>query len=88
MSLIPKDEITQLKRASEVKSVAESAKDDFQLAAVAAAINNAANTGETSTIFEQKLTESVRSTLESRGYEIQYFGVADPTRMVKIDWSK
>lgn len=72
MSLVPRDEMTTLRSASESASTAKTAEDDVQLLAVAHAINQAANTGLYQVVFQTKLRENVKAELESKGYTIKY----------------
>lgn len=86
MSLIPRDAITELKAASEVKSVATNALDDVELATIAARINEAANTGEFSVTYGQIIRPSTLSALKAKGYVVDYIGRADAVRLNKISW--
>nr|DAK99499.1 MAG TPA: hypothetical protein [Caudoviricetes sp.] len=70
MSLIPREELTTLKSASEVRSVAESAYEIHEEMSIAHDINTAANSGEKSVAVVRKLSESIISKLKSNGYTI------------------
>ena len=85
--MFPKDEMTVLHTAEECKTVAEEAAEVHQLAEVAYSINTAANTGETTTRYLQKLLPAIKSQLESKGYTLRQSGGADPDSSVDISWS-
>jgi hypothetical protein len=70
MSLIPREELTKLKSASEVRSVAESAYEIHEEMSVAHDINTAANSGEKSVTVVRNLSESILSKLKANGYTI------------------
>lgn len=70
MSLIPREELTTLKSASEVRSVAESAYEIHEEMSIAHDINTAANSGEKSVAVVRKLSESIISKLKANGYKI------------------
>ena len=70
MSLIPREELTTLKSASEVRSVAESAYEIHEEMSIAHDINTAANSGEKSVAVVRKLSESIISKLKANGYTI------------------
>ena len=72
MSLIPKDQMTELFSASQVAETASTAEEDIQLKSVAFAINQAANTGLYRIIYQEKLKDSVKEALEAKGYTIKY----------------
>ena len=87
MSLIPQDELIVLKSASAVKTVAESAALDQERMSVAHAINSAANTGETRTVINRRLSDSMISELETNGYKLKYnVAKANTTDEVCISW--
>lgn len=71
MSLIPREELTTLKSASEVRSVAESAYEIHEEMSIAHDINTAANSGEKSVTVVRKLSESILSKLKASGYTIK-----------------
>ena len=85
--MFPRDEMTTLHTADECKGVASEAAEDQQLAEVAYLINNAANTGETTARYLQKLLPEVKAELESKGYSLRNSGGADPDSSVDISWS-
>ena len=68
--LIPTDELSTLKSASEVKKVADEAIDIHEEQSVARLINLAANTGEHSAIWEHPLSEHLEKVLKGQGYKI------------------
>lgn len=70
MSLIPREELTTLKSASEVRSVAESEYEIHEEMSVAHDINTSANSGEKSVTVVRKLSESILSKLKANGYTI------------------
>lgn len=70
MSLIPREELTTLKSASDVRLVADSAYEIHEEMSVAHDINTAANSGEKSVTVVRKLSESIISKLKADGYEI------------------
>lgn len=70
MSLIPREELTTLKSASEVRSVAESAYEIHEEMSISHDINTAANSGEKSVAVVRKLSESIISKLKANGYTI------------------
>lgn len=70
MSLIPREELTTLKSASEVRSVAESAYEIHEEMSIAHDINTAANSGEKSVAVVRKLSERIISKLKANGYTI------------------
>lgn len=72
MGLVPKDQMTILRSASESKSTAQSAEKDIQMQAIAYAINNAANTGLYEVIFQEKLIDGVKAELEGKGYVVRF----------------
>lgn len=87
MSLIPQDELTTLKSATDVKSVASTAALDQETSTVAYYINSAANTGNTQVLINHKLSAELAETLESKGYTLSYNEhIADPSAEVTISW--
>lgn len=72
MSLVPKDQMTELFSASTSANTAANAEDDIQLKSVAYAINEAANTGLYRVVYQTKLRPNVKAQLESQGYKIKY----------------
>lgn len=87
MSLIPQEDLKTLQSASAVKAVAETAKYEQDIQAVAFAINSAANTGETSVTITMKLSKEVRDELEQDGYTLTNFKYnANPEDQTIISW--
>lgn len=85
MALIPIEEISELKPASDVKDVADTALDLIEEGQVARAINLAANTGEHSVVWEHPLSDTLRKKLNEKGYTIKVLShIADPTKMYEI----
>lgn len=72
MALIPMDELQQLKAASAVKTVANTAEADQQEQAIAYLINTAANCGQYDVAYNGKIIDSVKTKLTSKGYVITY----------------
>lgn len=70
MSLIPIDELNQLKSATVVKAVADSALQDLEQMSVAATINTAANTGSHVALWEHPLSDTTIQALKAQGYSI------------------
>lgn len=70
MSLIPREELTTLKSASDVRNVADSAYEIHEEMSVAHDINTAANSGEKSITIVRKLSENLESKLKAKGYTI------------------
>lgn len=76
-----------LHTASDVKAVADTAEYDSTIIALAKNINNAANTGSKRISWPNKLSDKVKSTLESNGYKvIQDNTAADPKMYYLISW--
>ena len=70
MSRIPQDEMTTLKAASAVKSVAASAVTELEEMSVAHLINEAANCGEYSVVCPRPISSTLRTKLEGQGYTL------------------
>lgn len=71
MSLIPREELTTLKSASDVRLVADSAYEIHEEMSVAHDINTAANSGDKSVAIVRKLSENLRAKLEAHGYTVE-----------------
>lgn len=69
-SLIPENELTELKDASTVKDIADSAQDILEEQTCAHLINTAANTGAHFVFYQHDMSDKLKTTLESRGYEV------------------
>ena len=83
--LIPIDEMTTLKSASEVKAVADEAISIHEQQSVAALINQAANSGQHSVIWNRPMTDELKKVLEGQGYKITKNNhAADPNIGMKI----
>lgn len=85
--LVPVDELNQLHSAASIKEVSDNATEIHLLQRAAYAINNAANTGEYSAIYQGPMTDTLKSTLESEGYTLTSVDTActsAPT--TKISW--
>lgn len=70
MSRIPQNELTTLKTASAVKTVAEGAVAELEEMSVAALINNAANTGEYEAVYSKPISAALKTKLEGKGYTL------------------
>ncbi len=70
-SLIPKEEMTTLKSAAEVKEISEQAELIQEEMSVAATINGAANTGVNSIFWYQRLSKTLKEKLEEMGYTVR-----------------
>lgn len=87
MSLIPMDELQQLKAASAVKTVAAGAEADQQEQAIAYLINTAANCGQYDVTYNGKLIDSVKTKLENQGYTITFdIAVMNSEDIAHISW--
>lgn len=71
MELIPASELSTLKPATTVHTIAANAAEIHLKGAVARAINGAANTGEYSVVWNDKLTDTLKQELIDNGYEIE-----------------
>ena len=86
MSRVKKDDMTKLRTAEESLETALTAEDEVQLEAVAYLINNAANTGLTRAVYQDKLRPATLSELENKGYSVKYISAADAERQALISW--
>lgn len=87
MALIPQDELLTFKTAADVKAVASTAVLDQEKQAIAALINTAANTGETSVLVNHRLSDAMITTLEGAGYTLNYnMTLAHAKDEVIISW--
>jgi hypothetical protein len=87
MSLIPMNELQQLKVASAVKTVAASAEADQQEHAIAYLINTAANCGQYDVTYNGRLIDSVKTKLENQGYTITFdIAVMNSEDIAHISW--
>ena len=87
MSLIPQDELTILKAASAVKTVADTAVFEQEQKDIAYAINTAANTGNTEVLVHRILSDQMKTILTQQGYTLSYNDlVANPDALVTISW--
>lgn len=69
--MIPYDELHRLKAASSLKSTADTALVDSQVAAIAHELNTAANTGQYRIQWCGLMFPEVKSKLESNGYVVE-----------------
>lgn len=87
MSLIPQDELKELKSAADVKAVSDTAAYELEKIGVANLINSAANTGETCVVLNHKLSAEMITLLKGNGYTLTYdVAKANRTDEVKISW--
>lgn len=89
MALIPQDELPDLKNASDVKTVADSAMLDAETMAVAKLINSSANTGQYEVLYNHELSETLITSLEGKGYTVTRRSsvfCADPKYQYTISW--
>ena len=70
MSRIPQEDLTTLQTAAAVKIVAESAVAELEEMSVAHAINEAANCGETRTVYNRPISAALLTKLDQKGYEV------------------
>jgi hypothetical protein len=70
MSLIPKDELHELKLASAVKTVADGAIEDQYEMEAAYLINTAANTGAHTVVWSKEMPDTLKDALEANGYQV------------------
>ena len=89
MALIPMDELQQLKAASDVKTVANTAEADQQEQAIAYLINTAANCGQYDVAYNGKIIDSVKTKLEGQGYPITYdIARVNSEDIARISWKE
>ena len=87
MSLIPQDELRELKPASEVANVASTAALEIEQATVAYTINTAANNGNTCVEINYPISKDTIDLLHDNGYFVKYpMAVARPGDLVIISW--
>lgn len=87
MALIPMDELQQLKAASAVETVANTAEADQQKQAIAYLINTAANCGQYDVSYNGKILDSVKQDLEDEGYTITYdIALVNSEDIAHISW--
>lgn len=78
-SLIPMDEMTELKSASMVCEVADEAAAIHEEQSIAALINQAANSGQHSVLYSKMISAHMQEVLEGQGYSlIKNNHAADP----------
>jgi len=88
MSRIPQDELTTLKAASAVKTVAEGAVAELEEMSVAHLINTAANCGEYSAVYSKPISAALRTKLEGQGYTLtEPKPIAKPGDETIISWN-
>ena len=87
MSRIPQDELTILKSASAVKTVAEGAVAELEEMSVAHLINEAANCGEYRAVCSRPISQALRTKLEGQGYTLSSPNlIAKPGDETIISW--
>ena len=70
MSRIAPEDMTKLKAASAVKTIADTAVAELEEMSVAHCINTAANTGEYSAVYIRPISAALRTKLEGQGYTL------------------
>lgn len=70
MSRIPQNEMTTLKTAADVKTVASGAVAELEEMQVAACINEAANTGAYEAVYCKPISAALRTKLTGNGYTL------------------
>jgi len=70
VELIPSDEMTTLKPASEVKTIADEAEEILEQQSVAYLINEAANTGSHMVVWSKSISDELKQVLEGQGYKV------------------
>lgn len=65
------EELNTLHTATEVKTLSDKASEIHEVNAVARLINLAANSGQSSAVWNHPISESLKATLESNGYEVK-----------------
>lgn len=80
--LIPTDQISTLKPASEVKAVADDADKIHEEQGVARLINLAANVGQHSAIYKHPMSDDLLKVLKGQGYKVTKMS---PEFMYKIE---
>lgn len=87
MALIPQEQLTTLKAASDVLSVATTAVATQEEMSVAHLINSAANTGLTYVVCNRPISEELITKLKSMGYTCKHnIARANPQDEVVIFW--
>ena len=86
MSRVDKDHMTTLRPASDSKATAATALQEIQMDAVAYAINNAANCGQLSIIYQEPLLKETEDELIAKGYTLRVDGVSATERSTLIIW--
>lgn len=87
MALIPQDQLTTLKSAADVLSVASTAVATQEEMSVAHLINSAANTGLSYVVCTRPISKALIEKLKSMGYTCKYnVARANATDEVVIFW--
>lgn len=87
MSRIPQDELTTLKAASVVKTVAEGAIAELEEMSVAHLINTAANTGAYEAVYSKPISAALKTKLTGQGYTLtEPTPIARPGDETIISW--
>ena len=68
---VPREDMNKLQSAADLKSIAESAEVDAQVASIAYALNSAANTGETSVVWIGRMLAGTKTQVEAKGYTVE-----------------
>lgn len=72
---IPRNEMDILNPAATLREIVPNAEKDAQIASVAYSLNNAANTGQYTTVWLGRMLPEVKTELEANGY------VVEPTKL-------
>lgn len=87
MARIKPEDMNTLISASAAKTVSSSALQELEEMSVAACINSAANTGETTAQYAHPISDVLKTKLESQGYKlIQPAPIAKPGDVWIISW--
>ena len=87
MSRIPQDEMTTLKTASAVKTVAAGAIEELEEMQIAHCINEAANTGAYEVVYCRPISASLKTKLTNKGYTLTSpLPIAKPGDETIISW--
>lgn len=87
MTRIPQEELTELKQASAVNTVASTAIEELEEMSVAHLINTAANCGEYSVVCPRPISATLRTKLLQDGYKLsEPAPIAKPGDETIISW--
>ena len=87
MARIKPEDMNTLISASAAKTVSSSALQELEEMSVAACINSAANTGETTAQYAHPISNTLKTKLKGQGYTlIQPAPIANPGDVWIISW--